>query len=67
MFYLKKFFQDENGQGMVEYILIVALIAIVTIATVKMFGGQIKVLFKKSAEKLQSEGDRAISSSSSID
>jgi Flp pilus assembly pilin Flp len=50
----------SGGQGMVEYILIVALIAIIVIAGVRMFGGQIKDLFKNSADKIQSEGNSAL-------
>ncbi len=30
---------NQKGQGMTEYILIVALIAVAVIASVKMFGG----------------------------
>ena len=36
---LKKFFKDESGQGMVEYALIIALIAVVVIVAL---GGGIK-------------------------
>jgi Flp pilus assembly pilin Flp len=52
--------KKSGGQGMVEYILIVALIAIIVIAGVRMFGGQIKDLFKNSADKIQSEGNSAL-------
>jgi Flp pilus assembly pilin Flp len=50
----------RGGQGMVEYILIVALIAILVIAGIRLFGGQVKDLFQSSAEKIQSESNDAI-------
>ena len=42
---LKKFFKDESGQGMVEYALIIALIAVVVIVAVTALGGGIKDTF----------------------
>jgi pilus assembly protein Flp/PilA len=56
----KKFFEDENGQGMVEYILIVALIAVAAIAAVKLFGGKISGLFNSFGEKIENEGSQAL-------
>ncbi len=35
---LKNFVKDENGQGLAEYALILALIAIVVIAALKLLG-----------------------------
>ena len=35
---MKNFFKDESGQGMVEYGLIIALVAIVAIAALKVMG-----------------------------
>jgi len=40
---------------MVEYILIIALIAIIAIFAVKMFGGKITDMFNKSSEKISDE------------
>jgi Flp pilus assembly pilin Flp len=54
---IKKLVREEKAQGMVEYILIVALIAVIAVAAVKMFGGEISKWFKGSAEKLQEELD----------
>lgn len=51
---LKRFFKDESGQGMVEYALIIALIAIVVIATLTALSGGIKGVFTKSKEQLES-------------
>ena len=56
----KKTLGNRKGQGMVEYVLIVALIAIAAIAAVKLFGGNIKTLFSQSANKIQTEGSTAI-------
>ena len=44
--------QEEAGQGMTEYIIIVALIAIAAIGVITLFGEQIRELFGKSAEAL---------------
>ena len=38
MLKIKSFFKDESGQGMTEYALIIALVAIVVAATVTTFG-----------------------------
>ncbi len=42
---MKKFFMNEDGQGMVEYGLILGLIAIVVIAALTATGGSLKSLF----------------------
>lgn len=53
MYNLKKLkFRDEKGQGMTEYIVIVALIAVASIAVVTMFGDQLRELFAGSANEL---------------
>jgi pilus assembly protein Flp/PilA len=49
----KKLFYDEEGATMTEYILLVVLIAIAAIGVVKLFGGQIKRLFQKSNDELE--------------
>ena len=41
---LMKLFRNEDGQGMVEYGLILGLISIVAIAALTATGGQIKTL-----------------------
>ncbi len=45
-------FKNRKGQGMTEYIIIVALIAVATIAVVKLFGNNIRAMFAKSATAL---------------
>ncbi|MBN1824424.1 MAG: Flp family type IVb pilin [Endomicrobiales bacterium] len=52
---LKRFWKDESAQGMTEYILIVALIAVAAIVMVKAFGGKIGELFSKSTGKIEKE------------
>ena len=49
---LKRFFKDESGQGMVEYALIIALIAIVVIVALSALSGKIKGVFENSLEKV---------------
>lgn len=46
------FLKDENGQGMVEYGLIIALIAIVVIAALTILGPKIAQLFNKVSEQV---------------
>lgn len=49
---LRNFLKDESGQGMVEYALIIALIAIVVIAVLAALGGSITDVFKGSSDAL---------------
>jgi pilus assembly protein Flp/PilA len=49
---LKKIRKKRRGQGMTEYIIIVALIAIASIAVVTLFGDNIRKLFGASANAL---------------
>lgn len=46
MNYAKGFIKKEEGQGMVEYALIIALIAIVVIAALILLGPQIATIFE---------------------
>ena len=52
---LMKLLKDEEAQGMTEYILIIALIAVVCVASIKLFGSQIKSLITKSTTKIKKE------------
>ena len=45
----------SRGQGLVEYILIVALIAILVIAALKFFGKKVGDSYEKSAETIHQE------------
>ena len=50
---LKRFFKDESGQGMVEYALIIALIAIVVIVSLSALSGNFKGVFENSSKELE--------------
>ena len=52
---LKRFHEDEEGQGMTEYIIILVLIAIFVILVVKIFGKKIKGLFGQSTNALNKQ------------
>ncbi len=45
-------FKDEEGQGMVEYGLLVALIALVVVAALLILGPRIANLFNDAGDKL---------------
>ena len=47
---LRKWFKDEEGQGMVEYGLIIALIAIVVIVALVALGPKIRDIFNRTNE-----------------
>ena len=49
---MKNFLMDENGQGMVEYGLILALVAVAAIAALKLLGPAISNLFSKANSEL---------------
>ena len=49
---IRKLLKLKDGQGMTEYIIIVALIAIAAIGVVTLFGNNIRELFANSAEAL---------------
>lgn len=42
---MKRLFQNEEGQGMVEYGLIIALVAVVVIAAIALLGNGVKNTF----------------------
>lgn len=49
---LRSFFAKEEGQGLVEYALILALIAIVVIAILTTLGGQVNSTFTTVSDAL---------------
>ncbi|MFY0579158.1 hypothetical protein F0U62_35565 [Cystobacter fuscus] len=53
----KKLLRKRRGQGMTEYIIIVALIAIAAIGVITLFGNNIRKLFGASAEALAGNED----------
>lgn len=42
---MKRLFREEEGQGMIEYALIIALISIAAIASMQLIGPKIKIFF----------------------
>lgn len=52
---LKKLLSDESGQGMTEYIIVIALIAVVCVVAIKTFGEQIKDLIQKSLRRIKDD------------
>lgn len=53
---LRTLMNDENGQGMAEYGLILALIAVVAIIAITALGGNIRDKFQEVADGLTSAG-----------
>ena len=49
---IKKFFNDESGASIVEYAILVALIAVAVIAVVTLLGKQISAEFAEICKKL---------------
>jgi len=49
---LKSLFMDESGQGMVEYGLIIALVAVVIVIALTAMGGSVKGIFTTITGKL---------------
>ncbi len=49
---MNRFFREEEGQGLVEYALIIGLIAIVAIAALSAAGGSVSGLFNNINNKL---------------
>lgn len=46
---------EESGQGMVEYGLILVLVSVVAIATLGLVGGKLKDIFQNITTKLETE------------
>lgn len=49
---MRKMLKREEGQGLVEYILIIAIVAVVAIGILNLFGGKIGDWFKRTEKKL---------------
>lgn len=50
-----EFLNDERGQGITEYVIIIALIAIATIFAIKVLGAEIKDLIVKSNKRIKDD------------
>lgn len=49
---MKKLLADEEGQGLTEYALIIAFVAVVIIAVLITFRGQIESVFTSAGDEL---------------
>ncbi|MDX1351859.1 MAG: Flp family type IVb pilin [Thiomicrorhabdus sp.] len=52
---IKKFFNDESGATMVEYAILVALIAVAAIVIIGVLGGQINDAFTAVSNQLAAQ------------
>ena len=50
---MKNFFKNEDGQGMVEYGLIIALIAVVVIGALTLLGPKVANIFNNIGNQLK--------------
>jgi pilus assembly protein Flp/PilA len=50
--WIQPLLQEEDGQGMVEYSLILALVSVVAIGTLTSLGGNIKGIFTNASTAL---------------
>ena len=55
---LKNFWKNESGQGMVEYGLIIALIAVVVIVALTSLGTSVSGIFDKATKSLDEVTDK---------
>ena len=53
---MKTFASEESGQGLVEYALIVVLIAVVAVAALQTLGGKVKGIFNDISTNLSTSG-----------
>ncbi|MDQ3349264.1 MAG: Flp family type IVb pilin [Acidobacteriota bacterium] len=51
--FVKSFARNEEGQDLLEYALLVALIALIAVGAVTAAGGAVNTIFTKVAEALQ--------------
>ncbi|MEE1283337.1 MAG: Flp family type IVb pilin [Acutalibacteraceae bacterium] len=61
---LRKWFKDEEGQGMVEYGLIIGLIAIVVIVALVALGPKIRDMFDQVNDSIDDIGEGATAAAS---
>lgn len=53
---MKRFLQNESGQGMVEYALIIALIALVAVAALSLFGTKVGDFYNNFGQQIDAVG-----------
>ncbi|MDR2860878.1 MAG: Flp family type IVb pilin [Elusimicrobiota bacterium] len=52
-----KWLKNHKGQGMVEYILIIAVVVGIVFGVYKVMGGKVKAQFEKAADTVEKAGD----------
>ncbi len=62
-----KSWKKQKGQGMAEYALIVALVAIASIAILTIFGDQIRDIFRASSKQLGGDESQQVTPQGSPD
>ena len=50
---MKQIFYSEAGQGLVEYSLIILLVALVVIGSIALFGNHVSTLFNSASDGFQ--------------
>lgn len=55
---IQRLLRDEKGQGLTEYIVIVALVAVAAIGVVSIFGDNVRRIFGTSVDALAGEAVR---------
>lgn len=62
-----KAFNRQGGQGMSEYIIVVALVALAAITVVSMFGGTVQAQFSNMAAALAGDDDKSEAATVTVD
>lgn len=55
----KRFLREESAQGMTEYALILALVALVACSLLAVLGGHVSSLFNKVVDAFTPQGEEA--------
>ena len=64
---LKNFWKNEEGQGMVEYGLIIALIAVVVIVALTSLGTSVSGIFDKATKSLDEVTKKTVNNTDTTD
>ena len=57
--FLRRFARSQSGQGMTEYLIIVALIAVAAVGVVTVFGNDVRQLFSAATGTLNGQSSTA--------
>ena len=57
MLKIRQFFQDSRGANLVEYIILVGVIALIAIAGFKVFGTKVKAKITEQSNKVEQIGN----------